>query len=126
MKTDVGTIIISDKIYIKKEEVYDIASLESLYTYPGPDEILTTILESDTHFIVPSNSYHKLNYKKVVDKRNYEESKEQFSFSGKLRWEQQEVVDKFFSRGRARTGIIQAPCGWGKTYTGCNILLVTT
>jgi len=122
MKSDVGTIIISDKIYIKKEEVYDIASLESLYTYPGPDEILTTILESDTHFIVPSNSYHKLNYKKVVDKRNYEESKEEFSFSGKLRWEQQEVVDKFFSRGRARSGIIQAPCGWGKTYTGCSII----
>ena len=43
-------------------------------------------------------------------------------FAGKLRWEQQEVVDKFFSRGRARSGILQAPCGWGKTFTGCEII----
>ena len=39
-----------------------------------------------------------------------------------LRWEQQEVADKFLSRGRARSGILQAPCGWGKTFTGCEII----
>ena len=69
-KTKVKIINISDKIYIKKEDVYNVSELESLYTYPGPDEILSTLLESDTHFIVPSNSYHKLDYEKVLDKRN--------------------------------------------------------
>ena len=44
------------------------------------------------------------------------------TFAGKLRWEQKEVVDKFHTKGRARSGIVQAPCGWGKTFTGVDII----
>ena len=122
MKAKIKTINISDKIYIKKEDVENIDELISLYTYDNIDEILTTLQETDTHFIVPSNSYHKLEWENVIDKRKYEEASTEFTFNGKLRWEQQELVDKFFTKGRARSGIIQAPCGWGKTYTGCNII----
>ena len=114
MKAKVKTINISDKIYIKKEDVENIDELISLYTYDNIDEILTTLQETDTHFVVPSNSYHKLEWETVIDKRKYEEASTEFTFNGKLRWEQQELVDKFFTKGRARSGIIQAPCGWGK------------
>ena len=121
-KAKVKTIYISDKIYIKKDDVEDSNDLISLFTYDNGNEILSTLKEDDNYFIVPSNSYHKLEWEKVVDKRKYEEAKTEMTFSGELRWEQQEVVDEFFKKGRARSGIIQAPCGWGKTYTGCNII----
>ena len=122
MKAKVKTLHISNKIYMKKDEVEDHNDLISLFTYNNGDEILSTIEEDDNYFIVPSNGYHKLEWESVVDKRKYEEANTEMTFSGELRWEQQEVVDKFFTKGRARSGIIQAPCGWGKTYTGCNII----
>ena len=121
-KADVGKIVISDKIYIKKNEVFDIDTFISLFTYDNGDEILQTWDETDTHYIIPSNSFGKLNYKEVVDKRTYKEASQELTFVGKLRWEQKEVVDKFHTKGRARSGIIQAPCGWGKTFTGVDII----
>ena len=122
MKAKVKTIFISDKIYIKKEDVENHDDLISLFSYDNGDEILSTLGEDDLYFVVPSNGYHKLQWQEVVDNRKYEEANTEMTFSGELRWEQQEVVDKFFQKGRARSGIIQAPCGWGKTYTGCNII----
>ena len=124
MKAKVKTLYISNKIYMKKDEVEDHNDLISLFTYNNGDEILTTLGESPTHFVVPSNSYHKLQWDNVVDTRKYEEANTEMTFSGKLRWEQQEVVDKFFKKGRARSGIIQAPCGWGKTLAA--LISVTT
>ena len=121
-KANVKTIYISDKIYIKKEDVEEPNDLISLFTYDNGDEILSTLGEDDLYFVIPSNGYHKLKWQEVVDNRKYEEASTEMTFSGELRWEQQEVVDKFFQKGRARSGIIQAPCGWGKTYTGCNII----
>ena len=29
---------------------------------------------------------------------------------------------QILKRGRARSGLLQAPCGWGKTFTGCEII----
>ena len=121
-KADVGKIAISDKIYIKKEEIFDIDTFISLFTYDNGDEILQTWDETDTHYIVPSNSFGKLNYKEVVDKRTFKKASQDLTFVGELRWEQKEVVDKFHTKGRARSGIIQAPCGWGKTFTGVDII----
>lgn len=121
-KAHVKEILLAEKIYIKKEDVYDPDHLISLYTYDNADEFLSTIEESDTHYIVPSNSYHKLEWDSIIDNRNFEYIDTDLTFIGTLRKEQQEVVDKFFEKGRARSGILQAPCGWGKTFTGCEII----
>ena len=118
----VGQIVLSDKIYIKKDQVYDEDSLVSLFTYDTGDDILQTYDETDTHFIVPSNSFGKLKYESYLDNRVYKKANQDLNFAGKLRWEQKEVVDKFHSKGRARSGIVQAPCGWGKTFTGVDII----
>ena len=56
-KASVGKIVLSDKIYIKKDEVFDVDTLISLFTYDNGDEILQTWDETDTHYIVPSNSF---------------------------------------------------------------------
>ena len=121
-KAKVKKIILAEKIYIAKEDVEDADTLLGLYTYDNGDEFLSTITEDEYHYIVPSNSYHKLEWDEIEDNRNFEQTDADLTFTGKLRWEQQEVVDKFFSRGRARSGILQAPCGWGKTFTGCEII----
>ena len=102
MKAKVKTIYISDKIYIKKDDVEDSNDLISLFTYDNGDEILSTLGEDDNYFIVPSNGYHKLEWDNVVDSRKYEEVKTEMTFSGKLRWEQQEVVDKFFKKRQSK------------------------
>ena len=121
-KAKVKKIVLAEKIYIAKEDVEDVDALLGLYTYDNGDEFLSTITEDEYHYIVPSNSYHKLEWDEIEDNRNFEQTHADLTFIGELRWEQQEVVDKFFSRGRARSGILQAPCGWGKTFTGCEII----
>jgi superfamily II DNA or RNA helicase len=113
-KAKVKQIILANKIYIKKEDVEDHDLLLSLYTYNNADEFLSTIEEDDSYYIVPSNSYHKLEWDNLVDNRNFEQLSYDLSFNGTLRWEQQEAVDKFFTKGRARSGLLQAPCSWGK------------
>ena len=65
----VGQIVLSDKIYIKKDQVYDEDSLVSLFTYDTGDDILQKYDETDTHFIVPSNSFGKLKYESYLDNR---------------------------------------------------------
>lgn len=121
-KAKVREIRLAENIYIKKEDVIDKDLLTSLYTYDNGDEFISTIKETDEHYLLPSNSYHKLEWDSVIDERNFEELEYSLEFSGKLRAEQQEAEDKFFSRGRARSGMLQAPCGWGKTFVGCSVI----
>ena len=64
-KAKVKKIYLSDKIYIKKDDVYDEDLLISLYTYDNGDEFLTTISEDEDYYIVPSNSYHKLEWDEI-------------------------------------------------------------
>ena len=121
-KAKVGHIIIADKLYIDKKGVENAKDLESLYTYYNGEDYITTIEETEEHFIVPSNSYNKLEWSSLDDRRNYKTLDKTIKFSGELREEQEEAVVKFFSRGRARSGLLQAPPGWGKTFASCNLI----
>ena len=94
-KAKVNKIYLSDKIYIKKKDVEDDDLLLSLYTYDNGDEFLSTISEDEDYYIVPSNSYHKLEWDEIEDQRNFEQTEADLNFIGTLRWEQKEVVDKF-------------------------------
>jgi len=121
-KAHVKQITITDRIYIKKEDVEDPSLLTSLFTYDVGDEFVSNIRESDTHYIIPSNSYYKLTWDDIIDNRNFNTTDADLTFVGSLRSEQAEAVEQFFSKGRARSGLLQAPCGWGKTYSGCSII----
>ena len=59
-KAQVQKIYLAEKIYIKKKDVEDADQLLSLYTYNNGDEFFSTISEDEDYYIVPSNSYHKL------------------------------------------------------------------
>ena len=112
-KAKVKKIFLSDKIYIKKRDVEDADHLLSLYTYDNGDEFLSTISEDEDYYIVPSNSYHKLDWDEIEDDRRFEQTDADLTFSGTLRWEQKEVVDKFFKRGRAQVSC-RLPVGGAK------------
>jgi len=121
-KVRVDNIVIAEKIYIPKTGVEDFSDLIAAYTYNNGDEFLSTLEETETHYLVPSNSYHKLEWKTIDDQRNYKKLDYQLKFSGQLRPEQQEAVDKLFIEDRARSGLLQAPPGYGKTFTACNLI----
>lgn len=121
-KAKVKKIVITDKIYINKEDIDDLGHLESLFIYHNGDEILSTIDVYEDYITVPSNSYYKLEWEELEDKRNFSKLDYNLEFSGKLRPEQQEAVDKFFIKDRARSGLLQAKPGWGKTFASCNLI----
>lgn len=121
-KVKVRNIEISDKIYISKEGLDDTSSLIAAYTYNNGDEFLSTLEETEDYFMVPSNSYHKLEWDFIVDNRNFSHLDYKLEFHGALREEQQEAVNKFFIGNRARSGLLQAKPGWGKTFAACNLI----
>ena len=121
-KIHVKHIEIASKIRIAKSDVESENDLLTAYSYHVGDEILSTMEEDDEYFYVPSNSYSKLSWDTIEDHRNFEVLPYQLTHDAALREEQQEVIDKFTARGRARSGIIKAPCGWGKTFTGCSLI----
>jgi superfamily II DNA or RNA helicase len=121
-KVKVKSITIAEKIYIKKQDVEDSSALLAAYTYNNGDEFLSTIEETEEYFLVPSNSYHKLEWDYIEDKRNFVHLEYKLNFTGTLRPEQQEAVDKFFIGDRARSGLLQAKPGWGKTFAACSLI----
>ena len=118
----VTKVVIRDRIYIEKKDIEDIEYLKSIYTYFNGEEYLTTYEETENQILLPSNGFFKLKWDKLIDSRNFEKLPYQLPFSGTLREEQEEVVDKFTAKGRAISGVIQAPCGFGKTYTSCSLI----
>jgi superfamily II DNA or RNA helicase len=124
-KLNVKSATISDKIYIKEEDIEDRSAFEKAYTYQIVDDFHYTYEYNENNgvYAVPSNSYHKLKIENIEDLRNFEDAIHTFSFNGSLRPEQQVMVDSFFQiNDRIRSGLFQAPCGWGKTYVGCNLI----
>lgn len=121
-KTHVKHLKISDKIYISKEDIVDINELESLFTYYNGEEFISTFSEKDDIITLPSNGYFKLSWDTVEDNRQYEKLPYNIKYSGNLRSEQQEAVDKLFRDNDARSGLLQAKPGFGKTYTLCNLI----
>lgn len=126
VKYTVRKATISDKIYFHKSDLVDI-DLHTLryvlFTYNLVDSFYTTIeYDEDTGICsVPSGAWHKLNILELTDNRHVE-AEQEWVFNGSLRPNQQETVDKILLQGKLFSGLIQAPCGWGKTFAGTYII----
>ena len=124
-KIKIKAAAIIDRIYIKPESITNISQLEAAYTYDLGESLHCTIeYDADNKlYSVPSNSYHKLDIEHIEDLRNFDDLPYKLEFTGKLRPEQEEVVDKFFNiGGRVRSGLIHAACSWGKSYACCGLI----
>ncbi len=117
---------ISDKIYFHKDDLVDI-DLNTLryvlFTYNLGDTFHSTIsYDEETGMCsVPSGSWHKLNILDLTDNRFVGEE-QPWTFLGSLRESQQETVNKVLTSTKLYSGLIQAPCGWGKTFAGTYIV----
>lgn len=117
---------ISDKIYFYEEDLVDIdihTLKYVLFNYNLGDSFFSTIQydESTKLYSVPSGSWHKLRILDLVDNR-FVGSTNDWKFKGSLREKQQEVVDTIYSNGKLYSGLIQAPCGFGKSFVGGYII----
>jgi len=114
----VNNAIISDKIYIKEEDIPNILEFQAAFTYMIKKELLYMYTYENGVYSVPSNSYYKLDIDNYDDQRISVPMSTTYTSNATLRLDQQDVVDAFFQiKNRVRSGLIQAPCGWGKCQT---------
>ena len=117
---------IKEKIIIHREDVEDTSDFESLYLYNYGDEFFSSLEEIDDYYLVPSNSLFKLEIAELKDERVKIDIDPPLQFNGSLRPEQLEAVRPFFPNGIGQrglnSGLLQAPCGWGKTFAACNLI----
>jgi superfamily II DNA or RNA helicase len=94
-----------------------------LYTYNlGTDFYTTMDYDKDTGMCsVPSGSWTKLRIKELQDDRYYGPTQD-FSCDIVLKPQQQEIADKLLQPEKLFGGLIQAPCGFGKTYLGTYLI----
>lgn len=111
---------VSDKIYFYKDDVDDFEDLVENFRYSYADEFHTPLQEIGEFHALPSNSISKLKIGKLDDNRIWIQDRK-FNITTSLRSDQQEVYDQIFRNG-IKSGIVQARCGWGKTYLGCHVI----
>lgn len=121
-KVYVKKLIIKDKIYIDKTDVVSPGDLQAAFTYVHGQDIFSDLEETEDQYLLPSNSYHKLEWDALVDERKYQKLDYSISFKGSLRFEQEIAVKKLFKEGRARSGLLQAKPGWGKTFAASSLI----
>jgi superfamily II DNA or RNA helicase len=112
--------LVSDKIYIKDSDIEDINNFQETFRYTYGNEIHSPIEFEGEYNTLPSNSLDKLKVKELEDKRVWIPDKT-FLNESVLRPDQKEVYDWIFEGG-IKSGIVQARCGWGKTYLGCHVI----
>lgn len=118
--------IVNEKLIIHKDDIEDISDFEALYTYFYGDEFFSSIETIDDFYLVPSNSGFKLNIESLEDQRVKLDIEPPLEFKGSLRPEQLAAIRPFFPNGIGQrglnSGLLQAPCGWGKTFAACNLI----
>jgi superfamily II DNA or RNA helicase len=113
---------ISDKIYFNVSDIVD-SDLDTfryvLFSYTIGDKTYYTLeYNKETgDCAVPSGSWYKLDIENLTDLR-YSSDKHTWEFDGSLRPAQQEIIDKLLVNDRLYSSLIQAPCGFGKSYLG--------
>lgn len=116
---------ISDKIYFSQDDLTEDADdiFYEYFHYQTGDEFVTTWSQDEETgiFSVPSGAFFKMDFESIQDERP-QFDKFDWTFKGKLKLEQQQVADKIFPKDKLYSGLIKAPCGWGKTFLGCYLI----
>ena len=124
-KIEVKRATLSDKLYFHKDDLLncDANDVRIKFLHQYQEDFFTCLQEtSDGLFSVPSHSTFLFDIGQITDERIWHIISNKLTFSAILREEQQEVVDAFFKSGEISPGLLQAPCSWGKTFTGCSMI----
>lgn len=112
-----------ERLKILKETVLDTKSFETLFIYNNGDEFFSSLEEThDGWYLLPSNAHHRLDIETVEDKTTNTLLSSLPIFAGELRPEQTQVVEEFFKQGNIVSGLLQAPPGFGKTFTAASLI----
>jgi len=120
--------LLKDKLYFYKKDVDKWGGLTAQFSYifdKQPFTLLSCINEEEGLYTLPVNAItgvRALSVTNLTDERVWEKLTYEFEINSSLRPEQQAVVDTFKSGRELKSGILQAPCGWGKTYTICSLI----
>lgn len=126
VKYTIKKAILSDKIYFYKHDLVGIDFEDFryvLFNYNLGDRFYSTLeVNDDTGMCaVPSGSWHKLNILELEDNR-FTSIEHDWNFKGTLRPNQQQITDKILQPPTLYSGLIQAPCGFGKTFIGTYLI----
>lgn len=118
--------IISDKIYFNKNDIVDVTLQElkyTLFSYNLGEEIYSTLnYDENTNMCsVPSGAWSKLDIEDLEDCRHTGEVLD-ITCNIVLKEKQKLIVDKILQGSKLYSGLIQAPCGFGKSYVGAYII----
>jgi len=125
-KYSLSNATISDKIYFNKSDIKGTTFEEfryNLFNYNLGDSFYSTLeYDEDTgNCTIPSGSWHKINLETYTDNRFISQPLD-IEFNGTLRPPQKEIVNKLFTGEKLYSGLVQAPCGFGKSFVGGYII----
>ena len=114
--------ILGDKLYFKEEDIVGGTANNlnsSLFTYDLGESLVSTMeyFEDTDVYAVPSGSWHKLEVEDIIDTRP-KFTKNKLHFNGELREDQKLIADKILVGDKLYSGLIQAGCGFGKSFLG--------
>ena len=119
MKVTIKKATISDKIYFREEDIVDHTYEEmrdKLFSYNTGEKIFFTSNIEEGLVAVPSGAFYKLNIIDLQDLRP-DMPKCEFKYIGSLRDYQVGSIQKFFKPEGLYSGLLHAPCSWGKSYS---------
>lgn len=125
-KQKIRKAIIDDKIIFHERDIVDASALDlkyELFTYNLGDDFHCTLeYDKDTGVcMVPSGSWFKLDIQEIDDRR-YTGEHQNFKCDIQLKPQQQEIADKLLQPPKLYGGLVQAPCGFGKTFLGTYLI----
>lgn len=126
VKYTIKNAAIENKITFHESDIVEGSALDLkyvLYTYNlGNDFYCTLDYDKETGLCsVPSGSWYKLNIENLIDNRFVGRTQD-FNCDIQLKDKQQEIAKKLLQPPKLYGGLIQAPCGFGKTYLGAYLI----
>jgi superfamily II DNA or RNA helicase len=126
LKYTIKKASISENIVFHEKDIVGASAKDLkyiLFTYNlGTDFYSTLDYDPDTGICtVPSGSWNKLDILELEDNRFVGEEQD-FSCDIVLKPQQQEIADKLLQPTKLYGGLVQAPCGFGKTYLGSYLI----
>lgn len=126
MKCKIKKATISDKIRFKSKDIVD-STVQQLsdraFTYSVEEDLYSILSYNEESDIceVPSGTWYKLDIENLIDKR-FVSDKLDISCNIELKPKQRAVTEKMLQGDKLYSGLIQAPCGFGKSYVGSYLI----
>tara|TARA_Y100000034_G_scaffold136800_2_gene215907 strand:+ start:4122 stop:6506 length:2385 start_codon:yes stop_codon:yes gene_type:complete len=113
---------VRDKLYFNAKDC-NLEEITENFSYSYGLETFTTLQKIDENkYALPANTIHKLDIENLEDNRVWEKLDYELEYVGTPYPEQRDSIDKFIQGRSIKSGILQARCGWGKSFTASYLI----